>query len=118
MRILVVDDEPLSRSLVTHDLVEEGYGVIEAANAIEAINLLLSGTAIDLLITDVDMPGEIDGLGLATFVRRTCPHTKVIVVSGRDAPRSAPSADFDMFIGKPVTSRLLRRQVGMALQGC
>ena len=46
MRILVVDDEPLSRSLVADDLVEEGYGVIEAASAIEAINLVLSGTAI------------------------------------------------------------------------
>jgi len=49
-----------------------------------------------------------DGLGLATFVKRGMPSHEGNMIFRRDAPRSVPSSDFDMFRGKPVTSRPLR----------
>jgi DNA-binding response OmpR family regulator len=88
--ILVVEDEVLIRMAVADYLRECGYRVLEASNAAEAIKLL-DAQPVDLVFTDVDMPGEMDGFGLAHWVRDHAPGIPVIITSG--VPRTAGKAE-------------------------
>jgi CheY-like chemotaxis protein len=67
--VLVVEDEVLVRDLAADYLRDSGFMVIEAADAREALVVLTSGFPIDLVCTDLQMPGEIDGAALAKWVR-------------------------------------------------
>ena len=80
--ILVVEDEILVRSPVAEFLRTAGYKVIEAANAAEAVAVFVTGTAIDLVFSDIDMPGRMDGVGLARWISRHHPGIHVILSSG------------------------------------
>jgi len=80
--VLVVDDEVLLRLSIADRLREEGFAVIEAANANEAIAILKAAMVIDVVLTDVTMPGSMDGVGLARFVESQRPDIKVILTSG------------------------------------
>jgi DNA-binding response OmpR family regulator len=80
-RILVVDDDPRSRSAVARLLAEEGYEATEAADGEEASGLLSSWRP-DLVLTDLDMP-RLDGRGLVQRVHRLRPGTPVLVLSAR-----------------------------------
>jgi len=111
MRILVVEDEPLTRALFAKELASDGYSVVQAANAIDIIS---AGDRFDLVLTDVIMPGLFDGFELAEFVKDVAPRTKVIVVSGYDRANGART-DIDLFIDKPTTAHHLRREVARAL---
>lgn len=61
---MVVDDEVLIRLMADDMLHDAGFEVVEACSADEAVDLLAAGIAVDVLFTDVNMPGTIDGLGL------------------------------------------------------
>jgi CheY-like chemotaxis protein len=98
--VLIVEDEVLIRMLLSEALRQAGYDVIEAADADEAIEVMQVATSPDLLITDVKMPGSVDGLGLAAYVRRTRPGLKVIVTSGHAGPDGAIGVA-DAFLPKP-----------------
>jgi CheY-like chemotaxis protein len=90
-RILVVEDEVLIRLVIAEYLRECGYKVHEAANADEAIAILQSPeVAIDIVFSDVVMPGGMDGFGLARWIRANRPEIQVILTSGLD--RSAEVA--------------------------
>jgi CheY-like chemotaxis protein len=65
--ILVVEDEMLVQIMVSDPLRDAGFNVIEAFNADEAIRILHSGVKIDLMLSDVRMPGSMDGLGLLEY---------------------------------------------------
>ena len=81
--ILVVEDEVLIRLAVAEFLRECGYRIFEASNAAEAQRVLAAEeTAVDVVFSDVNMPGEMDGLGLAKWVKQEFPHIKVILASG------------------------------------
>lgn len=97
--ILVVEDEVLVRLMLGDSLREQGYAVIEAANADEALTVLRSATHVGLVLTDIRMPGATDGLGLARFVRAQHPAMKIIVVSAFSPALGAN--DVDAFIRKP-----------------
>lgn len=73
-KILIVEDEPLIRMDLADMLEELGYSVLEAANADEAIAILESEPAVTAVVTDVDMPGTMDGLALTFVVRNRCHH--------------------------------------------
>lgn len=83
MNILVVEDEPLIRLGVVSVLEDSGHAVLEAGNADEAIAILNSRNDVRLVVTDVDMPGSMDGMKLAAFVRAKWPPIKLIVISGK-----------------------------------
>jgi PleD family two-component response regulator len=76
--ILVVEDEILNRLWIGPELRTAGFIVIEAANADEALAVFNAGQQIDLLMTDVRMPGSMDGVKLATRVRSTWPTVKIL----------------------------------------
>jgi len=80
--VLVVEDETLVRMDVVDQLEKEGFQVLEAANAGEAITLLVNNPSIRVLFTDIDMPGGMDGLMLADAVRKRWPPIKIIITSG------------------------------------
>ena len=76
--ILVVEDEFLIRCMLSDELRDVGYQVIEACDASEALSVLKTVQP-DLIISDVRMPGPLDGLGLLALVRETMPTLPVII---------------------------------------
>lgn len=81
--LLVVEDEALVRLAVVRLLREYGFGVVEAASGDQARDILeTSEIAFDLVFTDIQMPGQLDGLGLAGWIRTQKPHIKIILTSG------------------------------------
>jgi two-component system, response regulator PdtaR len=98
--ILVVEDDFLIRLAISDELAALGFHVIQAASADEALRVLQGGVSIDLILTDVRMPGTLDGLELARRVRVNWPNIKVIVVSG-DLLSMPSDGSADLFFAKP-----------------
>jgi len=107
--IMVVDDEPMLRELGSAVLQEAGYLVVEAPNAIKALEVLEAGLRVDVLFTDVQMPGEMDGLELVQRVRRRWPAIKLLVTSGKAAPIALPTDG--RFLAKPYLVADLLEQI-------
>jgi PAS domain S-box-containing protein len=80
--ILVVDDEPLVRMVAIRLLEKAGYEILEAEDSEQAISIIESRDDIDLLFSDIQMPGKIDGHGLAHWVLQHRPKIKVLLTSG------------------------------------
>jgi DNA-binding NtrC family response regulator len=81
--VLIVDDEPTVRHVLTEILGETGFPALQAGDASEALNTLRkAGGSIAVMVTDVRMPGFLDGLELAKFVQNSWPWIKVIVMTG------------------------------------
>jgi CheY-like chemotaxis protein len=78
---LFAEDDGLIRMVLAEALRESGHRVVEAKSGDEALTVLESGGTIDLLVTDVQMPGRLDGLALARLVRQTYPGTKIIIAA-------------------------------------
>ena len=100
-RILVVEDEVLIRIIVSDALREDDYEVIEAFNGDEAIDILNVGPMIDLIVSDVRMPGRVDGIALLRFVKQRHPDLPVILTSGHLDPKVAEEEGATSFLGKP-----------------
>ncbi len=80
--ILMVEDEFLLRLDAAETIEKAGFGVVQAANADEAIAILQARSDIRVVFTDIQMPGSIDGLKLASFVRDRWPPIQILVTSG------------------------------------
>jgi PAS domain S-box-containing protein len=80
--VLVIDDEPTVRMLITEVLEELGYAAIEAADSISGMKVLQSDVRIDLLITDVGLPGGMNGRQVADAARVSRPGLKVLFITG------------------------------------
>jgi DNA-binding NtrC family response regulator len=99
--VLVVEDDAILR-LHALDIVEEaGFTAIEARNADEAIAILERRSDIALLLTDVNMPGSMDGVKLAHAVRNRWPPIKIVVVSGHVQLDESDLPANSRFFGKP-----------------
>lgn len=99
--VLVVEDEPLLRMGIVDHLEEQGFSVLEAGNADEAIAILSNNTTIQILFTDIDMPGEMDGIRLASAVRDRWPPIKIVITSGHKSPPSSDLPAGAQFFAKP-----------------
>jgi CheY-like chemotaxis protein len=80
--VLVVDDEPALRALMLEILQDNGYRALEAADGPSAMKILDSNARIDLLVTDVGLPGGMNGRQVADAARRTRPDLKVLFITG------------------------------------
>lgn len=80
--VLVVEDEPLVRADLAEVLRQAGLGVIEATSGDEALTFLRTKADIGLVITDIRMPGQTDGLELARWIRAERPEVKVMLATG------------------------------------
>jgi two-component system, response regulator PdtaR len=115
-QVLVVEDEPLVRLNARDEIEAAGFEVYEAYNADEAIRLLEAHPAIGLVFTDVDMPGSMDGVKLAHFVRTRWPPVKIIVTSGYQhvTPDQLPAGS--VFLRKPYQPEQLKREIDRLLE--
>ncbi len=103
-RLLLVEDEFLIRLTLSEALSDAGYEVLEAADADEAMEHVLVSTTnapIRLLLTDVQLPGSINGHALAARVRERVPDLPVIFMTGRPDHGVASGVRRDVFIAKP-----------------
>jgi CheY-like chemotaxis protein len=115
--ILVVEDEMMIR-MDTVDMVEDaGYMPVEAADADDAVAILESRSDIALMVTDIQMPGSMDGLRLAQAVHERWPLIKIIVVSGQLMQPDDLPAD-SCFFGRPLEAHdmisQMRTMIGYA----
>lgn len=101
MKVLVVEDEPLIRLGLASVIEEAGYEVAEAANAGEAIRALERDRTVSLVLTDVDMPGGMDGIRLAHYVRDRWPPVQLIVISGKVGLKPGELPTGARFVSKP-----------------
>ena len=91
--ILIVEDEALVRLSAVGMLEDAGFRMIEAVNSDEALELLAADSDVQLLFTDVNMPGTIDGLALARQVHDRWPHIGIMVASAKQVrqPEELPA---------------------------
>ena len=118
-RILVVEDEFLIRYTLAEVLGDDGFDVTEAEDGEQAVALLGSAGAFDLLMTDVNLPGKLSGWAVADAARARRADLPVVFVSGgAQPPHGRCSSPHDAFVQKPYTptdiSALARRMVGRA----
>jgi two-component system, response regulator PdtaR len=101
MSVLVVEDEALLRLVTAEYLRGEGLEVFEAANADDAIVLLEARPSINVLFTDIDMPGSMDGLKLSATVRDRWPPIRIVVTSGQNHFADRDLIIAEVFCAKP-----------------
>lgn len=105
--VLLVEDDPLIRFDIAEQLRQLGFRVVEARNADEAIDMLMSTARLDLVVTDVRMPGERDGLDVARATRDNRPGLKTVVMSGHLVLTDEHKGLIDAFIPKPAMTHHL-----------
>ncbi len=115
--ILVVEDEPRVRRVTLRDLKRLGYRTLEANNASMAKTMIDSGQKIDLVFSDVLMPGEIDGQMLGLWIEKNHPLIKVVLTSGFTKRKTEVGNNDSSFplLRKPYTIESLAKKVSVAL---
>jgi CheY-like chemotaxis protein len=98
--VLVVEDEPLVLDMISQELSDQGFAVLEADTAEAALSIIQSGQSVDVLFTDIRLPGEMDGWRLAAMVRESMPQLPIIYATGYTVERSA-QVPGSVFMKKP-----------------
>ena len=109
--VLVVEDEGLVRLDAAESLRDAGFAVLEATDADEAMAIMLSGEDFDVLFTDINMPGEMDGLELARRVHDCRPKVRLLLTSGAIKPTRDQIPDDGAFIAKPYSPETVTNAV-------
>jgi CheY-like chemotaxis protein len=113
--VLVVEDEYLIRMDTATSLEAAGFAVFEAENAADAIVSLERHREIRLIFTDINMPGSMDGLALAHYVRKRWPPVKIIVTSGYVKVRSEDLPIGALFVEKPYYPKAIAQRMNELL---
>ena len=104
--VLIAEDEPLIRMVACETLVDAGFSVIEAEHADAALAALHdAATRVDVLFTDVQMPGSMNGAQLAHCVHAIWPAVRLLVTSGNAKPVSPCLPQPARFLAKPYDGR-------------
>lgn len=115
--VLVVEDDQILRSLVVDAISLLGVRIIDCGSADDALTILEGSSSIDLVVTDICMPGSMDGFELAKVIWSRWPCLPVILTSGN---RSVPEAElppYAIFLRKPWSLEALHQAVGKFLSG-
>ena len=99
--ILIVDDDPFLRMLAVEFVNEAGFETLEACDADQAIAMLESCSKIAVLFTDINMPGSMDGLKLASVVSDRWPAIEILIASARVPLRKSDLPPNSRFLRKP-----------------
>jgi two-component system, response regulator PdtaR len=110
--VLIVEDESLLRISAAEMVADAGYDVVEAGNADEAIAILQARSDIHIVFTDIQMPGSMDGLKLARFVRDRWPPIKLVATSGHVTIGEGDLPEGGLFIPKPYTAARIAEVLG------
>ena len=114
---LVVDDEAFARLYAVQMLLDQGWCVLEAADAEEGLDMLLTHEDVSLLLTDISMPGDHDGLDLVDRARIERPDMAIVVTSGHGRPLDGRLPRGARFIAKPYTALALNDAIGAHGEG-
>jgi DNA-binding NtrC family response regulator len=116
--VLVVEDETMVRMPIAEYLRDCGYNVVEASDATEAIAAMDADTPVNLVFTDIRMPGKMDGVGLAEWFRSHHPNVPVLLTSGYHGGRSSPGVSIPgaRFIEKPYSQNQVARRIAALLE--
>lgn len=106
--VLVVEDDPLVLLSAVDTIEDAGYRVLEASNADDAIRLLEQHPEIRIVFTDIEMPGSMDGIKLAAFIRDRWPPVEIIITSGRVLATDVTLPERGIFLAKPYQSQELK----------
>jgi CheY-like chemotaxis protein len=115
--ILVAEDDELLRLHASELLEENGYNVVEADSAEEALQLMEARKDVKLLFTDIQMPPGCDGLELARQVHKRWPNVLLVITSGQIQPTKAEIADHGRFIRKPYRAKELLGEIHELFEG-
>ena len=105
--VLVVEDDFLIRANAADMVRDFGFEAIEAVDADDAISVLEGPAAISVVFTDIQMPGAMDGLKLAAFIRDRWPPVKLVLTSGNFRPEAGSLPEGARFILKPYSENNL-----------
>jgi DNA-binding NtrC family response regulator len=105
--VLIVENDVLLRLVTASNLREAGFEVIEAANPVEALRVL-DCIPVDVLFSDIDIPGNIDGLALAQWVHRSQVDTRIVLTS-RAARALGAAKEYASFLPKPYAEKDVER---------
>ena len=108
--VLVVEDEPFVRMFGADLLEEAGFDVLQACNADEALRLLEVHPEVRVVFSDVEMPGSLDGLGLARHICQHWPRIGIVLTSGHRI-RVEMIPQEGRFLAKPYDGKALVRQI-------
>jgi CheY-like chemotaxis protein len=108
--VLLVEDEPLVRATQVDILQEAGFWVLEAQDADEAFEILKRRVGVKVVLTDVDMPGSLDGFEFSRLVAQGWPEVGVLVISGKAFPEEGDLPPSAVFLPKPVRPDALTAQ--------
>lgn len=109
--ILIAEDEAIIRFELTDFFQDAGYVVFEASDADEAISILERETTVRVVLTDIQLPGSMDGLKLAHYVRDRYPPTVLLVTSGLAQINADALPPNTQFIAKPFDPARILRQI-------
>lgn len=115
--ILVVEDEALIRLSTADTLRDLGWDVRESANAAEALQVLEQCEEVALIFTDIDMPGPMNGMGLARAVAQRWPPMIIVITSGMNQPSDADLPVGATFVPKPYVPEQLAEDFRARLSG-
>lgn len=113
--VLLVEDELLVRLTQVEILRDAEFWVVEAQDADEAFDLLKKRPDINVVLTDVNMPGSIDGFEFARLVRQGWPDVGVLVISGKVAPKPGDLPEGTHFLQKPIRPEALVKALKEAM---
>ena len=108
--ILVVEDEPFVRFDLVDFFEDRGFRVLSAGNADDAIRVLEQHAEVFAVLTDIEMPGSMDGIRLAHYVRDRHPPTHLLVASGVVRPKPEELPPGAHFFPKPFNPRAVLQQ--------
>ena len=108
--VLIVEDEPFVRLTGADLLAEAGFEVLEAGNADEALRILEATPEVRVVFSDVEMPGSLDGLGLARNICQRWPSIGIVLTSGHQVRAEIIPCE-GRFLPKPYDGQALVRQI-------
>ena len=111
---MVVEDEYFIRAMIADEMRDSGFHVIECSTADEAIDILNAGTDVDLVFSDIRMPGSLDGAALASVVKERFPDLAMVLTSSESPMNGAAAIQF---IPKPYHPECVIRTITDLLQG-
>jgi CheY-like chemotaxis protein len=115
--ILLVDDDTEVRAALAEGLRNLGYHVLEAGDALEALRIIRTGEAIDVVVTDNLMPNGMIGRELARTIAKIDPHIRTILLSGDPFAGDAAGTNGFLLLQKPVLlhelTTAIRQQIGL-----
>lgn len=114
--VLVVDDDPCVRAVGADILEDAGFAVVQACDADQALAILAAYPDISVVFSDVEMPGALDGLALASRASELRPGIGIVLTSGRQSIDRALLPCDGLFVRKPYAGAALLRRIADAMQ--